>query len=430
MDFGAETLTAFRKAPHVGEVILSNDEEKITNMFKMLDDVVEERKKLFIDYNGSYEFYINHGGRQIPTIIVAINNVEAFIETYEEYEERIGQLTRDCLKYGIIFLFSTNGANTVRYRLRQNFSQNVVLQFNDASDYGTVLSGVRKKQPSKIYGRGLIAIENGIYEFQTAYAYKEEKIADYIKVVCDKLSNFFGDERAKRIPILPEVVSRNYVSSMLGNLKTLPVGVYRDTLEVATINLQNNYMYLVTGDDVSQDQSFLKGIISNVQATNSRIVVLDSLSIIKGLNSEDIIYDEDTCLDGFEKIKNIYNSKITKQDDVMTVCVITGIKQLVNKFPADIKTKFTTLITEAQKTKTIKFIVVDTVDSIKQLAYEVWLKPSLDLSSAIWLGNGLSNQFTLKVTTSSRLLRQELKEGFGYILIKGKAYVIKLMSDE
>ena len=217
---------------------------------------------------------------------------------------------------------------------------------------------------------------------------------------------------------------------MLGNLKTLPVGVYRDTLEVATINLQNNYMYLVTGDDVSQDQSFLKGIISNVQATNSRIVVLDSLSIIKGLNSEDIIYDEDTCLDGFEKIKNIYNSKITKQDDVMTVCVITGIKQLVNKFPADIKTKFTTLITEAQKTKTIKFIVVDTVDSIKQLAYEVWLKPSLDLSSAIWLGNGLSNQFTLKVTTSSRLLRQELKEGFGYILIKGKAYVIKLMSDE
>ena len=81
-------------------------------------------------------------------------------------------------------------------------------------------------------------------------------------------------------------------------------------------------------------------------------------------------------------------------------------------------------------TKTIKFVIVDTIDSIKQLAYEVWLKPSLDLSSAVWLGNGISNQFTLKVTTSSRLLRQELKEGFGYIIIKGKAFVIKLMSDE
>ena len=430
MDFGAETLTAFRKAPHVGEVILSTDEEKITNMFKMLDDVVEERKKLFIDYNGSYDFYINHGGRQIPTILIVINNVEAFIETYEAYEDRLGQLTRDCLKYGIIFLVSTNGANTVRYRLRQNFSQNVVLQFNDASDYGTILSGVRKKQPSKIYGRGLIAIDNGIYEFQTAYSYKEEKIADYIKVVCDKLSNFFGEERAKHIPILPEVVSRNFVSSMLGDLKTLPVGVYRDTLEISTINLQNNYMYLITGDDVTQEPSFLKGIISNLQATNSRVVILDSLSIIRGLNSENVIYDEDTCLDGFEQMKNIYNSKIGKQDDVMTVCVITGIKQLVNKFPADIKTKFSTLITEAQKTKTIKFVIVDTIDSIKQLAYEVWLKPSLDLSSAIWIGNGISNQFTLKVTTSSRLLRQELKEGFGYIIIKGKAFVIKLMSDE
>lgn len=189
-------------------------------------------------------------------------------------------------------------------------------------------------------------------------------------------------------------------------------------------------MYLITGDDVTQEPSFLKGIISNLQATNSRVVILDSLSIIRGLNSENVIYDEDTCLDGFEQMKNIYNSKIGKQDDVMTVCVITGIKQLVNKFPADIKTKFSTLITEAQKTKTIKFVIVDTIDSIKQLAYEVWLKPSLDLSSAIWIGNGISNQFTLKVTTSSRLLRQELKEGFGYIIIKGKAFVIKLMSDE
>ena len=171
-------------------------------------------------------------------------------------------------------------------------------------------------------------------------------------------------------------------------------------------------------------------MIYNIQASNSRVVVLDSLSIIKGLNSENIIYDEDSCLDGFEEIKNIYNSKIGKKDDVMTVCVITGIKQLVNKFPTDIKSKFTTLITEAQKTKTIKFVVVDTIDSIKQLAYEVWLKPSIDLSSAIWIGNGISNQFTLKVTTSSRLLRQELKEGFGYIIIKGKAFVIKLMSDE
>ena len=121
LDFGAETLTMFRNAPHVGDVILSTEKEKIENLFKMIVQIIEERKKIFVDYNGSYDFYINHGGKQIPMIIIVINNVEGFLDTYNEYEELIGQLTRDCLKYGVVFILSTSGTNTVRYRLRQNF---------------------------------------------------------------------------------------------------------------------------------------------------------------------------------------------------------------------------------------------------------------------------------------------------------------------
>ena len=127
-------MTMFRNAPHVGEVILSADGEKVANLFKMITGIIEERKKIFIDYNGSFDFYINHGGRQIPLIVIMINNVEAFLETYPDYEELIGQMTRDCLKYGVVFIFSTNGPNTVRYRLRQNFGQNVVLQLDDPMD--------------------------------------------------------------------------------------------------------------------------------------------------------------------------------------------------------------------------------------------------------------------------------------------------------
>ena len=177
LDFGAETLTMFRNAPHVGDVILSTDTKKIANLFKMLNTIIDDRKKLFVDYNGSYDFYINHGGKQLPMIVIIINNIEAFIETYSDYEELIGQMTRDCLKYGVVFIFTTNVPNTVRYRLRQNFKQNVVLQFNvDPTRLFFFFSNTRskKKEPSKVYGRGLILLD-GIFEFQTAYAYHEEK---------------------------------------------------------------------------------------------------------------------------------------------------------------------------------------------------------------------------------------------------------------
>ena len=79
---------------------------------------------------------------------------------------------------------------------------------------------------------------------------------------------------------------------------------------------------------------------------------------------------------------------------------------------------------------TIKVIIVDVIDAIKGLNYETWFKNNAQLSEGIWIGNGISNQFTLKVTTNARLLRAEIDETMGYVIKKGKAILIKLASDE
>ena len=79
---------------------------------------------------------------------------------------------------------------------------------------------------------------------------------------------------------------------------------------------------------------------------------------------------------------------------------------------------------------TTKFIIADTIDSIKSINFEPWFKGNVDLAEGIWLGNGIGNQFTLKVTTNARALRGDVNPGFGYIIHKGKAVLIKLMSDE
>ena len=426
LDFGAETLTMFRGAPHVGEVMLSNDAEKIENLFKFLMATIEERKKIFVDYNGSYDFYINHGGRQIPLITVVINNVEAFLETYPDYEDILGQMTRDCLKYGVVFILSTNGPNTVRYRLRQNFKQNVVLQFNDPMDYSSVIPGVRKKEPSKSYGRGLILLD-GIYEFQTAYSYTEEKMTDYIKIISNKL-NEICDFKAPRIPILPEVVDHEFVSPYLGNINNLPVGVEKETLNIATINLKDKYIYNITGEDISSDTAFITGFINNIlSVNNTECIVFDSNSIMNDISSDKIIYSTDTCDNSFEAFKNAHENNDQSKN---TFVVIVGLNSLFGKVSPDEKDMFTGLINDAKNDGNIKIILVDTIDTIKNINFESWYKSNTDLAEGIWLGNGIGNQFTLKVTTNARVLRAEVDPGFGYVIRKGKAALIKLMSDE
>ena len=426
IDFGAETLTMFRQAPHVGEVMLSNDYEKIGNLFKMLTSIMEERKKIFIDYNGSYDFYINHGGKQIPFIVVVINNVEAFFESYPDYEDILGQMTRECLKYGVCFIFTTNGANAVRYRLRQNFRQNLALQFNDPSDYCTVIAGARKKEPSKVYGRGLIGLDN-VYEFQTAYSYKEEKMIDYIKIISKKLSEIC-EFKAPRIPILPEVVNQEFVTDYLGSLETIPVGVEKETLSISTLDLKNEFMYSITGDDISSDTGFIKGLINNVlTVNNSECIVFDTNSLLGEINRDRVTYSNDTCIKSLETLTDICNKN---DPEKLTVCFILNVNNLYNKFDANGKTNITNLINNCKANGNVRIIIIDTIDSIKSLAYEPWFKPNIDLAEGIWLGDGIANQFTLKVTTSSRILRAEVEPGFGYIIKKGKATLIKLMSDE
>lgn len=426
LDFGAETLTMFRKAPHVGEVILSTDAEKIANLFKMINQILDERKKIFVDYNGSYDFYINHGGKQIPMIVVVINNVEAFMETYPDYEELIGQMTRDCLKYGVVFIFSTNGPNTVRYRLRQNFRQNVVLQFNDPMDYSSVIPGVRKKEPSKAYGRGLILLDS-IYEFQTAYVYKEEKMTDYIKVICEKL-NKICDYKAMKIPILPETVTEEYVSDYLGKISTIPVGIEKESLNVSTIDLNNKFMYNITGEDISSDPSFIKAFIKNIlKVENTECVVFDTNSVINELNVDNAFYSNEACYKSIDKLTEIYESN---DKNKTTYAILINVNSMLGKLSSIEKGKFTKLITDSKERGNMRYIIIDTIDVIKSISFEPWYKGNTDMSEGIWIGNGIANQFTLKVTTNSRILRAEVEPGFGYTIKKGKAALIKLMSDE
>ena len=158
--------------------------------------------------------------------------------------------------------------------------------------------------------------------------------------------------------------------------------------------------------------------------------MLDALSILSDNPPKNVTYDKGNCTAGVEEVTTaIYTKQVENTEDPV-ICIITGISTLLSKLDAVKKGEFTTNINEAARLGTIKFIFVETIDNIKSLNYEAWFKANIDLSEGIWIGNGISNQFTLKVTTNSRLLRAELEPNFGYVVTKGKAAVTKFLSDE
>ena len=159
---------------------------------------------------------------------------------------------------------------------------------------------------------------------------------------------------------------------------------------------------------------------------------MDAANALGGspITEETIKYGSGECKEIVAKIIEICNAKKTNNTPDEVVCMIVGINSLFQKMTPIEKGNLTMAIQNSSGLGTVRFIIVETIDHIKSMSYEAWYKASIDLSGGIWIGNGIANQFTLKVTTNARLLRVEIEQNFGYVIKKGKATLVKFISNE
>ena len=442
MDFGSEVFKSYLKAPQIGDVLLVNEQEKVSNLFKMLFSIIKERKQLFVEYNGDFNFYNKKSSNKLPLIVVMINNYESFYENYEEYEDTLLQLTREGPRYGVVFVLSTNGVNSIRYRLKQNFKQEFVLQMNDETDYMTILGNTGKVYPSKANGRGLLKTDK-VYEFQSSYPFHPEQMSEYVNVICTKLKDKATDF-ADPVAILPEVVTKDNINSRLKGIEMVPVGIDKNTLKIASWDFKNNYTTMITALEFDSMKYFITPFIEQFRETNDcSVVVIDSLKEINLLNKSQNMFYYDNAFDKvvdslYNNVKKQYdayeNSNYNKQvlSNVKTVvCIIVGISSLLSKINDDAKNKYNLLVEYGNTIQTIKFIFIDTIDVFKKIEYDNWYKGVVKNNQGIWIGNGIANQYSLKINRITRDLQEEIPSGFGYLVKRGIPSLTKfLTSDE
>ena len=437
LDFGAETLKAFSKAPHVGDILYISDEEKIVNLIKMLQETIEKRKKLFVDYNGSYTTYVKNSGKTVPNIIVIMNNYEVFSESYYDYEDMILQLSRDGLKYGIIFILTTSGTNTVKYRLRQNFKQELVLQMNDTSDYISILGNTNKVYPSKAKGRGLVKYDY-VYEFQTAYPYKEAEQTEYIKQIVAKLNEAYPN-KAKAVPILPEKVTLSFVKDYLLDLASIPIGVQKGQLGIESFDFKSKYATLITGNEIEFYKPFANALVMEFYNLNkASLFVFDTMEMLKVevINKVGALtsgFDDKTIkiidyIDECHKIyiENNYNRAVLK-DKKPVSWIIIGLSDWISRLGMDAKDKFTSTIEKGKDLEILNLVFYDSLSNLKKLEYESWYKTIISNNRGIWLGNGIADQFTIKLSRTPRELREIIDVNFAYSIKNGVATLIKVI---
>ena len=438
LDFGSGTLGNYRNAPQVGDFILSNDEDKINNIFKMLDSELERRKKLFANFNGDYQSYIARSGQKVPYVLMFINNYDVFQDSFD-YEEVINKITREGAKYGIIFIVSINSTSGMRYRLRQNFKSDITLQFNDQDDYSVIIGNTRKLYPADIFGRGLVKLDN-IYEFQTAHVFSDDTINEELEAVIEELNKKYS-VKAPKIPVVPDVVRIDDLSSNLRGINMVPIGINKDTIEVEKFNFQETYATLISSsDDEGGIVNFTRSLTKMLsKIPNNNLILIDGDNKY-GSTYENVGYINNNFDDVVNKIcdsmeflsqkyiEDGYSNKnlaTTKN----TVIVLAGFNKILTKLNEEVKKRFLECIKSNKEVGKVELIIVDRADNLKKMEYDDWYKTSVQNTYGIWIGSGVADQSLIKTNIGFKKNNNEISDDYGIVVRNTKTYLVKLISD-
>lgn len=434
VDMGEETLRVFADAPQVGDVLLSDDDEKIFGLFKLLQNEITARKKRFTEGDGSYASYCRNSDEIVPQILVIIRNYSAFAEQFEALDERLIQITRECSKYGIYFLVTANAANTIRYRAAQNFAGVYALQLNDTSDYIGLFSGTGGVYPSKIKGRGIFKADR-VYEFQAAHFAQDasqKALRDFVAEL-----NWPNVPKAGPVPVLPERITTALFQKSF-SAASVPVGVEKSSLHTGTWDFGKSVISLILSHDMSELSAVASGIIEQLSRLEGNVTVLDGSELLD--KSPDMGYEYlKTDFAGRAKVlfqemvrrNNTYKQAVAKGGPVESYSpeyfVITGLQTILASLSDQGKDEVNTLMEKAELHYNIRFVLCESAKTMSEFVGTAWYKRHISGSEGIWVGDGIADQYTLKIGKLTSSLYSELPPHFGYLVKRGKPTLAKLI---
>ena len=415
LDFGTEALKIYKDSPQVGDVIFIEEDEKIGRFFDMLQEEIKKRKEALLKYNGDYNLYLKNNDNSIPTMLIIMNNYDTFAEVYQDkYDDVLLTLTREATKCGIIFIVTANLFNSMRYRLSQNFKQRVALQLNVDNDYYNIFEKIGKKRPSNIFGRGLISIEEEIYEFQTAKICEEDDYNIFIKNKIEELNNSIKTH-AKPIPVLPEVVKGKDLKRSFDGLSKIPIGIFEKNLKVCIYNFEKDFVNLITARDLETASQFTYNILEEIETSKELNVSIFDAERNNINNKTNIVEEYMAFVSNVDK--NFSNKKC--------LCVIIGVNKFISKF--ENRLDFYNTLKALEEKGNIRMIFAESVLKFKGYEYEEWFKNYISKDNAIWVGNGITNQYLITINSNIRKLDNTCGESFGYIIKQGYAELVKLL---
>lgn len=453
LDFGPSILSNFGKMPHVGGVVSDNEDEKVKNLFKFINGEIAIRKQKIMKANvSSFAAYREAGYKDIPLIVLVLDNFTAFKENYLNNEDFFLPITRNGLAVGISVVMANQNMQGLGYRYLASFSKRIAFHCNDSNEYASVIDKCRT-YPNDIPGRSVLSIDKTIYEMQVFSAFAGEIEKDKVDRQLEFIASrelFASGKRAKQIPMVPEELALSVINNdrvfRRKSVYDLCFGLDYETINVASLELDNVGAFAVVGKENASSNAFFKDLMIQLSTLGKEKVELFLCDSTRQTLSE---YAKDDIVKAYvnssEGIVEIVNQVYKEVQDRTIECAQKGYAILedrplllvvgsgndsasaISKDNATVG-KYKEILDRYSDMK-VCFLYLNVDNAEVSYSGPEVLKRLKDSRSIIFFDNLTKLKF-IQVSQADLRHASKIKEKDGYVFSEGEAVRIKVATPE
>jgi S-DNA-T family DNA segregation ATPase FtsK/SpoIIIE len=228
LDFGRGGLKSLKVMPHIGGIVDANEDERVERLLRMVRHIIDARQQKLVAYDSMQAYNAANPQDPMPAVVVVIDNVAEFRETYDSYLEGLISLIKDGRSFGVYFAITAGVVGDVPSRLFNVLGQRLTFNQLDPTDYPMIV-GRGGIHPNNVPGRGLMisAIEGKPIplEFHTAMPAGDPE-SDQYRVLAEKMASAWesmveaspelAPKRAKPVEVLAEMIDLKTVLPPIG----------------------------------------------------------------------------------------------------------------------------------------------------------------------------------------------------------------------
>ncbi|MFA9379049.1 MAG: type VII secretion protein EssC [Lachnotalea sp.] len=280
LDFGNSGLIPLNKLHHTAEYITFDDTERFNKLQLLIQREMQERKKKFAGRMvQNFEVYNQVAEKPLKALVIVIDNFDVVKELGYDAEDFFMKLSRDGYGLGVYILATATRSNAMKYSIYNNFKNKIAGYLFDESDVSVVV-GRSAYKPSEIKGRSLIKRNTIVSVMQIYSMTKFSNELEYnkgIEELITKIDEVYPNEKAPRIPVLPETLNVKEMMQYEKQGEKIWLGLDKESVHVCGFE-RSMTPFTILGEAAKGKTNIIKTILEQIVGTGE-IYLFDSKSM-------------------------------------------------------------------------------------------------------------------------------------------------------